>query len=185
MAALASLGNLKDIHFFAPFTGETLAGITGFRSLTYVDLDSSPVTDAGWPALASAMPELNKITFLRPPDSTGPVSVAAMGEHLGRLKNLTDFRGGHAGITDEWMPGIARLKNLKSLSLQGAGLTDTGLATIKDLPIDHLIIRQTGLTDTAIPILKEFPNLRTMEYAEGMSKEGVAEVKDFLDSRKK
>ncbi|MBP6783623.1 MAG: hypothetical protein KA152_07515, partial [Verrucomicrobiales bacterium] len=90
----------------------------------------------------------------------------------------------HAGMTDEWMPAIAKLKSVRRLSLQGAGLTDAGLVSLQDMEITHLIIRQTGLTDAAVPTLKRFPALRTGEFHQTKITDPVrAEFGEFLKAR--
>ena len=184
MASLAALGNLKEIGFHAPFTGETLAGIKGFRSLIDLDLDETPITDTGWAAIAGSMPNLGKLDYKRFADSKGPVSATAMGEHLGKLRSLESVAAMHNGITDEWMPAIAKLKSVRSLSLQGAGITDAGLALLQDMEITHLIIRQTGITDAAVPTLKRFPALRSGEFHQTQITDPVrAEFGEFLKAR--
>ncbi len=184
MASIAALGNLKEIQFFAPFTGEPLTGVKGFRALTKIYLDACPITDAGWAAIAESMPNLKDLTYARFADAKGPVSAAAMGEHLGKLRSLESVAAMHAGMTDEWMPAIAKLKSVRRLSLQGAGLTDAGLVSLQDMEITHLIIRQTGLTDAAVPTLKRFPALRTGEFHQTKITDPVlAEFGEFLKGR--
>lgn len=184
VAALAGLGDLQSLTLNSPFDGEALAGVKGFRSLTSLDLEDSPITDTGWAAIAETLPNLTFLGLVRWPDSKSPVSAAAMGEHLGKLRSLTHVSAWHGGMTDEWMPAIAKLKNVRSLSLQGAGITDAGLVALQDMEITHLIIRQTNITDAAIPTLKRFPALRTGEFHQTKITEPVlAEFEAFRKAR--
>ncbi|MCB1077840.1 MAG: hypothetical protein KDM64_08450, partial [Verrucomicrobiae bacterium] len=187
LASLAKIGNLSSLQFSPPFNGESLAGVTGFRALTSLRILDCPISNAGWAAIAEAMPELKSIQFSRPKDSKAPESFAAMGEHLGRLKNLTFVEAGSSGITDDWMTAIGRLKGLTSFHVSSPLVTDAGLLQIRDLPLTALRINGTAISDASVPTLKGFPNLISgyIYFPSGMSPAGIAEVKDYLDNQKK
>ena len=81
------------------------------------------------------------------------------------------------------MPAVAKLRQIRVLSLQGASVSDAGLAQIRHLEITHLRVDQTPLTDTAIPILKQFPKLRSWQAAPNISPAAKAEFDEFLKRR--
>ncbi|MEQ1842100.1 MAG: hypothetical protein ABL994_16970, partial [Verrucomicrobiales bacterium] len=187
MSALARLGKLQKLSVFHPFTGETLAGVAGFRSLTDLDLKESPVTDAGWAAIVQAMPELERIFLERPAGSTAPQNAAAMGEQIGRLKKLGFLIFGGPTFTDEWLLAASHAKNLGGLFVYSPLVTDAGLVHLQDLPLTGLRINGTSITDASIPTLKKFPKLigNYIYFPAKMSPEAIAEVKAHCDNRKK
>ena len=188
MAFLADLGKLRTISFEdnEVFTGEGFQGLKGFSSLTALDFDTCPLTDAGLEAIASAMPGLKSLIISREKNGKATFTPEGISTHLGRLRNLTHFKAGHSGFTDEWMPHIAQLKNVTDLSLIGAGITDAGLVHLKNLPLTELRLDQTGVTDAAVPILKIFPKLTNVNLgsANKLTDAGKAELQRFLDGNK-
>jgi Leucine-rich repeat (LRR) protein len=183
MAAVASLPKLKTLTIDQnpAFNGEALAGVKGFASLSSLNLFRSPISDAGWQALAAAMPNLQALSLSRYSDDGKPETAVAMGNSLSALRNLTNLSLTNKGISDEWLRAVSQLKNLTILSLQNSKVTDEGLAHLKALPLVNLSLQQTPTTDAAIPILKSFAKLKNLNLnSNEMTDAGREELQRWL-----
>jgi hypothetical protein len=66
--------------------------------------------------------------------------------------------------TDAILLTVARLGDLRELSLDGAGVTDAGLVHLKRLKkLRRLNLSQTAVTDAGVASLTELPGLQTID----------------------
>ncbi len=92
---------------------------------------------------------------------------------LTHLKKLTAY-GGAKGLNDETVGFLVGLQELESLSLDGAQLSDAGLAKLAELKrlkrvsFFHLSFRKEGFTGEGFSAWTELPNLESLTVA-GMS----------------
>jgi hypothetical protein len=111
---------------------------------------------------------------------------------LSGLRKLTVY-GGAKGLNDETVSLLAMLKQLESLSVDGAQLSDEGLAklanveSLKSVAFFHLSFRKEGFTGKGFSAWKSMPQLEKLTVA-GMSMgdEGfaaIAEISTLTDLR--
>jgi len=101
---------------------------------------------------------------------------------LSSLKKLTTYGRAH-GLNDDTVGYLSRLKNLESLSTDGAQLSDVGLAKLADITslrsvaFFHLSFRKEGFTGKGFAAWKKLPNIERLTVA-GMSMgdEGFAAI---------
>lgn len=92
---------------------------------------------------------------------------------LGDLKKLTVYGGAH-GLNDETVGHLASLKQLESLSTDGAQLSDAGLeklaalTNLQSAAFFHLSFRKEGFTGKGFAAWKKLPKLERLTVA-GMS----------------
>lgn len=126
------------------------------RPVTYVDLDSSKVTDADLQVL-TRFRRLQKLYLSNSGvTGTGLSSLAT----LARLQTL-DLRGSRVG--DTALKELAALPSLDTLYLNNTAVTDAGLAhlsVLKNLQI--LNLRNTNVTDAGLPPLAALSQLQTL-----------------------
>ena len=104
---------------------------------------------------------------------------------IGRLQQLQKLTvyGGARGLNDETVGYLATLRNLESLSTDGAQLSDEGLAklanitSLRSAAFFHLSFRKEGFTGKGFAAWKKLPNLERLTVA-GMSMgdEGFAAI---------
>ena len=188
MAAIASLSQLRQIimNNNTVFTGESLKGLKGFSSLTSVDLNVCPISDAGLAAIADAMPALERLGWAKRDEkkkgSSTPEGFAAA---LKRMRNLTSLLLGGKELTDEWMPAIAEAKGVNYMMLNDASVTDQGVAQLMKLPLGYLRLDGTQVTDAVIPILRTCPTLNNVPVGgTKMTDAGKAELQRVLHGNK-
>jgi internalin A len=119
------------------------------KPVVAVDLEGTPVTDAGLKKLAT-LKNLSTPSLLRT-----HVTDAGLKE-LATLINLTALRLDGTAVTGAGLKELAALKNLSTLKLHGTEVTDTDLkelATLKNLTT--LRLRGTGVTDVGLKELQK------------------------------
>ncbi|MFN0077497.1 MAG: protein kinase domain-containing protein [Prosthecobacter sp.] len=187
LAALAGLGALRELNFEVntTFNGEGFKGLKGFSSLTNLFLSSSPVTDAGLEAIASAMPGLTRLDLSKDSRSKGTFTPEGFGDFLRRMKNLTSLQLGGDSFTDAWMPAIAQAKGVTYMMLTYAKVTDQGVAHLMKLPLGYLRLDGTLVTDAVVPILKTCPTVTNVPVGgTKMTDAGKAELQRVLEAHR-
>ncbi|MDP1586116.1 MAG: SUMF1/EgtB/PvdO family nonheme iron enzyme [Prosthecobacter sp.] len=187
MAAIAGLDQLRELNFInhAFFTGESVKGLKGFRSLTNLGLGVCVLTDAGLEAITGAMPELKHLSMDFGIKSKATFTPEGLSSHLGRLRNLTSLLLNGDGFTDEWLPHVARCKGVGYLMLTNARVTDQGVAHLMKLPLGYLRLDGTLVTDAVVPILKTCPTLGSVPVGgTKMTDAGKAELQRVLEGNK-
>lgn len=164
-----------------PITGdqtlEKLAQTVGLRKL---NLDNSPVTDAGLRALGP-MPDLRDLSLTRSLITEDAVSIivnqfpnlehlrldatAITDKHLDKLSQLTSLERlslYRTRITDGSCEHLAKITSLRTLSLDQTRITNAGLKALQDLPeLKSLSVWKTAVTDAgADEFLKAKPEIK-------------------------
>lgn len=76
--------------------------------------------------------------------------------------DIADFT--HARVTDEEMPLVASLHQLRLLILPKSDITDAGLSAIQDMPnLEFLALPDTRVTDAGMEHLRRFPQLKRLD----------------------
>lgn len=181
LAAVAGLTELEAILLPEEITDAGLAHLAGLTRLRELNLSQRPITDAGLMHLAK-LDALESLALYGVEGINGSGLAALEGaEKLAEL-DLSACRG----LTDQGMASLARLSQLKKLSLPpqttDAGLshlsalvnlreleidesqiTDAGLVHLAKLQaLENLSVMDTGLTDAAVPHLAALKNLSTL-----------------------
>jgi serine/threonine protein kinase len=190
-AGMAAIASLSQLHLLVMnnntvFTGESLKGLKGFGGLTVLDLNVCPVSDAGWAAIADAMPALERLGWARRDEKKkGTATPEGFAAALKRMRNLTELLMDGKELTDEWMPAIAEAKGVNYMMLNDSRVTDQGVAHLMKLPLGYLRLDGTQVTDAAIPILKTCPTLNSVPVGgTQMTDAGKAALQRLLDSNK-
>ena len=89
-------------------------------------------------------------------------------------------RRGH--VTDETLRLVGRFMELQELSLDGADVTDAGLASLRGLTaLQRLNLARTGLTDAGLSHLKKLAGLREIDLrGTQLTSAGVRELRRAL-----
>lgn len=165
---LTKLNSLKMLDIgHSKVTDEGLAQLAKVKSLEYLNLPDRCLNDTGLEHLAK-LENLKHLNITRPhfvnPDMdkdyyTDEVVIKA----LSNLNLLEELLVGSIGLTDKSMPHIAKLKNLKSLSLFGCSITNNGLAELKALKsLKILNVSHGDVTISGLTRLSALPNLTNL-----------------------
>jgi len=83
--------------------------------------------------------------------------ITALSEQIAWLKL------GETKITDAALKGISKLKNLNKLHLEHTGITDTGLANLKNLPyLEYVNLVDTKITDAGLKSIASVKSLKSV-----------------------
>lgn len=153
--------------------GVTDADMVHLKSLTHLavlNLAYNPVGDAGLANLAD-LRELKRLDL-----SNTKVTSAGL-RHLLGLTKLERLSLGRCAITDNGLSQLARLRSLKDLVLYGTQVTDDGLRYLAELhQLKSLELHSTSVTDTGLAHLKGLPFLEELEFPEGVTLAGLAQL---------
>jgi Leucine-rich repeat (LRR) protein len=156
---LGRLHQLERLSFYAIGDGD-LAHLGSLKSLEWLDLGGTQVTDAGLKHL-KGLESLESLLLCET-----AVTDAGL-EHLQSLVSLAEVDLSYTGVTG---PGLAHLKGLTScnvLRLSGTPLTDEGFAHIEALQsLDSLDVSETQITDAGLVHLKTLTNLENLALVE-------------------
>lgn len=165
-----------------PLSDESLvAQLNGLAGLKKLNLDRSPITDAGLQAIGP-LPQLGHLSLSRTQITNDGVKtlvehypslvflrldetvvtdegVEALAD-LPRLKELSLYR---LRTTDRGCKSLAKMSSLQRLSLDGSMISDAGLKALGEMPaLEHLSIWQCrGVSDGAIEKFEQdHPNIK-------------------------
>lgn len=184
----------------APVSDAGLSGIASLKSLRFLRLSYTNISDAGAPLLAS-LPTLEHLDLSSTDVGDALLAPLKTLEHLTRLK-LSYSRITNAGlkhlagfsrlehlevartrVSDEGMAALAALPALKRLNLDYTTVSDKGLATIRKALPDLIELRMdsTGLTDASADIFRGMQHLRTLNlYHTLVTEKGFEALKKEL-----
>ncbi len=185
MAAIAKIDTLKQFDFTDNnrFTGEVCKGLKGFAGVREIGLNIAPLSDAGLAAIASAIPTLEHLNLDLDNRNKGGLTPQALSTHLGPLKNFRGMVIAGKGITDEWLPHIAQLKNVSYLGLPYAKITDEGVKQLSKLPLGYFRLDATGVTDAVLATLRTMPTLNNVPVdSTKMTQAGKEELLKLLET---
>lgn len=134
-----------------------LAALQALSKLEDIQLFKTSVTDAGLRHLA-AFRELNFVTILGANAITDD-GLAQLEKHA----SLTGLILQHARLSDVGLKHLANLKQLKTLVLDGVGVSDAGLKHLEDLHnLEFLSLYNNRISDKGLPSLKNLVRLKTL-----------------------
>ncbi len=183
MATIATLGKLNELAIgkSTTFTGESFAGIKGFKALEHLYLGDVPTNDAGLDAISLALPGLKDLSLGNAPEYQVTFTPEGFARAMPRFKELTTLKINGNRTTDAYLPAIAQLEKIDYLMLTYAQISDEGLRPLMKLPLGYLRLDGTPVTDAVIPILQECPTLHNVPVGETkMTPAGKAKLADWL-----
>lgn len=115
--------------------------------------------------------KLDGATELKSLEIVSPTSDSRCLVSVGRLEKLELLRLELPKLQDEGFESLGQLSELKFLNLEGSGVTGSGLAQLKHLPISHLNLACTNFQSAHVDQLRELQSLQhfTLHRAEGPS----------------
>lgn len=163
---LATIPSLKMIDLsHAHITDAGLAHLAKIKSLEYLELPRERVTNKGLGYLW----QLTNLKHLKIPRTSHRVPYADKGlEELSKLQALEELFIADLGVTDAEMSHVAKLTNLKRLTLFGCPITNKGLAKLKALKsLEYLwLYEPQNITISDLKDLNALPNLVELNVQE-------------------
>jgi len=162
-----------------PITDEDLATLTNdLKRIKNLQLylGGPKLTDAG----IGSLKDYTSLHTLRL--SSPAVTDVGLKESLMGLKNLQSLMLPCAKLTDKGLAGIKGMADLRLLALRGTAVTDAGLKELAGLKkLEALYLGETNFTDAAVKELKELKSLQSLQLDKtGITDAGVEELKEAL-----
>ena len=138
-------------------TDAGMENVKGLMQLQRLNIFCTAITDRGLTCLGA-------VTSVRHLRLFGNNSLtSAMWVNLQHLPDLTDIDPGQIPITDKGLEILARLHNLRTLSLSNTGITDDGLKRLSTLTnLESLELSATEVTDVGLENLRAFTKLKSL-----------------------
>ena len=141
-----------------PISGDkallVLQNTVGLRKL---NLDNSPITDAGLQSLGP-MPELRDLSLTRTLITNDAIVMIVR-----QFPSLESLRLDRTAITDQSLSGLKSLTSLRQLSLFRTRTSDVGCAELANITsLKSLSMDQTLITDAALKPLGTLPQLEAL-----------------------
>jgi hypothetical protein len=141
LAPLARLVSLERLDMESqPVGDEALACLSQFHTLKTLFLRNTKISDAGLAHLS----KLSSLKSLIIGNSELPAEGRNRIPSRERLMNCSNQ------ITDAGLAHLQSLENLIQLNLDNTGVTDEGLAKLRDLPIDWISVKGTKATEAGL-----------------------------------
>ena len=180
-------------------TDAALTSIAKMKALKHLDLTSYGGTES-YGRMRFTAQGLRQLTELRELESLGLAGHApeadffafpkltslsvggvddASASRIAQCRNLQSLDLMYADITDDGMKYLAALQGLRRLNLSSTVITDAGIAHLKDLPqLEQVLLRATKLSDETLKHLAEIKTLTRLDlYGSGLP--GVNLGKNF------
>ena len=147
----------------SPATDTGFAHLAGLRHLADLSLTNFPnLTDAGLAQLVERLPRLR--SFTAPGRESVAATLAALGRHQPDLRSLS-LNG--CGMSDGDLAALAGMKRLDLLRLERTGITDAGLVHLESLAsLFSLYIGNPGVTDEGLRRLNGLTHLESLNLVE-------------------
>jgi internalin A len=156
-----------------------LDGFAEFKSLTRLRLNN-------YSLCSEDVDEIRKLRHLKVLAHSEAWNQASGRRNLFWLKGLEEldesrFVAWEPGLTDEDMPVLAKLSNLKALQLSGNAITDNGLGPIAALvQLKRLKLAHTYITDRGLAALKPLSSLAELDlFDTEISDDGLKALAGF------
>ena len=177
------LGRIREARLAGSgITDERLAELAMLPDLETIVLQKTAVTDAGLRHLAGlsklenlairpapgvtdeGLSHLGRLPNLRSLELTGAPGVTDVARLGGTMAGLESLHVIGSGMTDDGLAGLKEMKRLKHLQIQGAKVTDAGLANVSALgSLESLSLNGTELTDAGLEAVRGLSKLRTLK----------------------
>ena len=165
IANLCKLQSLKMLDIGqSKVTDKGLAHLSRIKSLEYLHLPGKGITDDGL-AYIGQLENLRNLSVGRPhyidPNMNKDFYTDKGVAELAKCKKLEELGIGSIGITDAGLESIAKLTDLKRLSIFGCDyITDKGLAKLTALKsLKYLSINCGDITIGGLSVFEKLPNL--------------------------
>lgn len=189
LAHLAKTRSLRKLDIAsAQVTDTGLSHLKQIRTLEHLDLpgDQHGITDVGLAHLAE-LPNLkhlqiSRIHFNNPAVNKEYYTDRGLAE-LAKLHQLEELYIGSIGITDTGMDSIAKLMNLRELSMVGCeGVTDKGLAKLAGLrSLRSLHIRHSRLTIAGLSSLHSLSGVTRLDVGDLVRSGAVLDLSGLVN----
>lgn len=152
--------NLRD----SSATDDTLKAIASLHHVRSLLLNDLPISDAGLEAIKDVDWPIANL------DLRGcPVSNAGL-EHISGLSSLKALRlsgsNSETTVDDDGMPFVAKLANLKVVSLDRLWISEVGIEALAPLEnLSEVYLAETTIGDDALALLAKFPALRKLRLS--------------------
>jgi eukaryotic-like serine/threonine-protein kinase len=159
LAVLGKIDGLQSVSISsANLAGRNLESIVRLPDLTDLSLNSNDLGDAGLRAIAT-MPKLNSLAMNN--ERITDDGLAALADHpsLGAITIYDDRRL----LTDVACQHLARMKNLRTLTLVAYGLTDRGAKDLSAAKFNSLRLASSKFTDEALAHLAGMKSLTSLD----------------------
>ncbi len=181
IAHLEKLGALRrlDLSGNVHLTDVALVRLEVCPNIEYLALRDGAYTGKGIAAI-------QKLSELRAIDLRGCVQIGATGlAGLVASPRLESLKVGGAQIDDLGLKPIGRITSLTDLTIEDAGITDTGLAALHALDLTSLsLARCFGITDAGLAELAAFSHLQRLALRDlAITGPGLAVLSRFPDLR--
>ncbi|CAE7548251.1 unnamed protein product, partial [Symbiodinium sp. CCMP2456] len=145
-------------------TDEGIAQLAELKQLKVFNTNSVQLTDQVLKTIGG-WPQLEELSIGLTPESSDSLDTNL--RHLAKLKQLKKLTLFRAQLTDHSLEMIVKLQELESLTLSDNELTDAGLATLKQLPkLKNLGLCGNFVTTEGLQQLETFPALETVVISE-------------------
>jgi hypothetical protein len=182
------LGFQKLVLADAGITDRGLALLHDARSLEYLDVSGTRITDAGLMELLPTLPRLRVLILGSQRDPVrGQIQYAVTGvtdrglAAVGKTRTLGNLRLAGLGVTDAGLASLSGLDRLERLDLTGTKVGDAGMAHVRALPrLSELQLAYTGVTDAGLAKLDGHPRLLTLGLSQtAVTDAGLAHLADL------
>ncbi len=166
LSALAQMSQLEKLSLDHAtwVTDEGIAQLAELKQLKVFNTNSVQLTDQVL-ATIGGWPQLEELSIGLTPESSESLDTNL--RHLAKLKQLKKLTLFRAQLTDHSLEMIVKLQELESLTLSDNDLTDAGLATLKQLPkLKTLGLCGNFVTTEGLQQLETFPVLETVVISE-------------------
>jgi len=154
-----------------PFQADDLEKLAGLSRLAVLRFILNPVGDD----LTRHLGRLTGLVHLQL-NQCGLTDVGV--ERLGTLSKLQYLDvNWSSGITDRGLAVVERMPQMSTLSLINTSVTDKGLSSLHQLPLNALFLSDTKVTDAGMTMLAELRSLEVLELnGTSVGDEGVAQL---------
>jgi Leucine-rich repeat (LRR) protein len=182
VANLTKLPSLKKLDIrHSKVTDKGVARLSQVKSLEYLVLPNKGISDVGLRDLGELRMlkhlDIARGHYVDPNMDKGYYTDKGVAE-LAKCKPLEELTIGSIGITDAGLDHIAKLTNLKKLSLFGcSNVTNKGLAKLTGLKfLQNLSVYEANLTIGGLSCLNQLPNLVTLNLHDIRQDDAVLDI---------
>lgn len=177
LAALPKLEAL-DVGFSPGLGDDAVKEIVTLKGLKRLKVLTTKVGDAGLRELAAGLPQLQELDICQIREWTD----AGIVEGVAKMKNLRKLSIGNTNIGDRGFEALATLPKLEELAMIGTQITDKGMLAIGRFPaLRKLDIGMHNVTDDAAREIAKIKTLKELRlYNTRVTDKGRKAIQDAL-----